>query len=165
MKAIKVLFNNSMLLLFLGLLSSKSYAVDGSSGCGAGWYVLKENSLLSSFGRSLTNVISSPIYTLGMTFGTSNCAKHSIVEEHKRSLHFATQSFDVLRHDLVKGHGIHEQSFLQTFGCNDLVKPAVARSLQRGLAQNPSVLESPEQLVIMTQGVIYKEPFFAMQCT
>jgi hypothetical protein len=97
----------SAIVLAFGLMAMTGTlrAADGSSGCGPGWYILKKNSMLSSVGRFITNTALFPLSTLGMTLGTSNCSKHSLVEEHKRSLHFATLSYDLLRQDMARGSG------------------------------------------------------------
>ena len=79
--------------LALALLSATSaFAADGSSGCGPGWYIFKENSMVSSALRATTNGWSSPVVTIGMTFGTSNCAQHKLVMNDKRGLHFVTHN-------------------------------------------------------------------------
>ena len=57
--------------------ASQAMAMDGSSGCGPAWYVFKENTILSSSLRGTTNGTLWPVVTIGMTFGTSNCANHT----------------------------------------------------------------------------------------
>lgn len=154
-------------LMILSGFSPKVWAADGSSGCGVSWYIIKENSLLSSAGRFITNWVLWPISSLGMTFGTSNCAKHSLVEQNKKSLHFATKSLDVIRHDLAKGSGVHSSNFVATFGCYETVRPLVIQRVREELQRNPVVLESPELpalLVMITQKAIHQEPYLAMQC-
>ena len=53
------------IIFSLLLISSISYAADSSSGCGAGWYIFKKNSLVSSVLRTTTNVFA--LNTVGMT--------------------------------------------------------------------------------------------------
>ncbi len=154
-------------LIALSGVATRGFAADGSNGCGPGWYILKENTLLSSVGRSITNWILFPISTLGMTFGTSNCAAHKLVDSSKKSLHFATKSLDILRHDLVKGQGVHGSNFIATFGCYETVRPQVMSRVREELRLNPLTLESPDLpvlLVLMTQKVIDRDPILAMQC-
>lgn len=154
-------------LLTFSSLAPKGFAADGSSGCGPAWYILKENSLLSSVGRYITNWFLFPVSTLGMTFGTSNCSAHKLVDHSKKSLHFATKSLDILRHDLVKGQGVHGTNFIATFGCYETVRPQVLGRVREELRLNPLALDHPDLpalLVLITQKAIDREPYLAMQC-
>ncbi len=92
-------------------------AVDGSTGCGPGWYILKENSLVSSALRGTTHWVLFPIVTLGMIFGTSNCTQHSLVLKEKESLHFATMNYFELQGNIAKGRGEYLSAFATTVGC------------------------------------------------
>ncbi|MDH4468822.1 MAG: DUF3015 family protein [Bacteriovoracaceae bacterium] len=104
-------------LLFLSTLSVKAYGADGSSGCGPGWYIAKDNSLLSSSVRATTNGILSPVVTIGMTVGTSNCTKHSIVKLEKEHLKFANENFYEIAAESAKGTGAFLTTFAELMGC------------------------------------------------
>ncbi len=158
-------FSAAFLGLFLLAMGGTASAADGSSGCGPGWYILKQNSLLSSVGRSITNGILWPSTTLGMTFGTSNCAKHSIVDEHKRSLHFATRSYDILRQDLARGTGRHLDAYLATFGCNILARHNLAGQMQEAFESELYLTIQPEALVESTAAMIQASPALQMSCS
>ena len=106
----------ALLVIALMISSSHTLAKDSSSGCGPAWYILKKNSLLSSFFRSMTNGMLSPIVTLGMTLGTSNCAKHSIVEAESASLRYAENNLPILKQDIARGGGESLTTFLGTMG-------------------------------------------------
>ena len=105
--------------LFVGIivlfLTFSAYAVDKSSGCGAGWYVTKRNSLVSSTIRGTTNAIFFNA-TLGMTSGTMNCAKHSIVKSEKRGIHYAEANFHQLMVDMSRGEGEFLEGFAHVVG-------------------------------------------------
>jgi len=107
--------------VFIALLAwgfaSASFAADGSSGCGPGWYVFKKNSLVSSSLRGTTNGMLFPLFTGGMTLGTSNCAKHSIVQRSHRSLHFASYNRDHLMIEMAQGGGETLSAYAATWGC------------------------------------------------
>lgn len=103
-------------LLFI-MFSVGTLASDGSSGCGPGWYVLKENSILSSSLRATTNVVLFPTTTIGMTIGTSNCSKHKLVATEKESLHFAVNNFHELKIESARGKGEFLVAFAETIGC------------------------------------------------
>lgn len=102
--------------LFSLISSQTTFAADGSSGCGAGWYILKDNSLVSSSFRNATNMTFSN--TFAMTSGTSNCAKHSIVDAAKQSLHFADANYESIMVDAARGNGETIAAFSETFGCS-----------------------------------------------
>lgn len=153
-----------LMLIPISTRGTMAYAADGSSGCGPAWYILKENSLLSSAGRFVTNWFLFPISTLGMVFGTSNCAQHKLVDIYRPSLEFASKSFDILRHDIVRGEGVHFSSYLGTFGCHSGIRNEIAGKLRGALARDHKGLNNPAQLVLTSITVIRDEPYYAMQC-
>lgn len=110
-------FLTSIGVFCAGSVASIAGAADGSSGCGPGWYVFKENSLVSSALRSTTNGFLAPVVTLGMTSGTSNCTQHKIVLKEKESLHFASMNYYELKRDAAKGEGEYLSAFATTIGC------------------------------------------------
>lgn len=91
-------------------------AEDKSSGCGFGWQVAKENSLVSSFTRNLTNETTSN--TFGMTSGTSGCDKHSIVDVNKSEEHFAEANYNSLMIEMAQGEGTYLTSLAYVMGCD-----------------------------------------------
>lgn len=120
----KIMLSSRLFGFFITLLALSSIflaeevkAIDGSSGCGPGWYVLKDNSMLSSALRATTNGILFPSSTIGMTFGTSNCTKHSLVLKEKESLYFITQNFYDLQNQISQGKGEYLQAFADVVGC------------------------------------------------
>ena len=123
MKQISLAF----VLLFF---SNVTLAADGSSGCGPAWYILKKNSLLSSSFRSITNGMLAPVVTLGMTFGTSNCSKHSIVEAESESLRYVENNLPVLRQDIARGGGESLDTLLGTMGCQFHETANISQHLQ-----------------------------------
>lgn len=151
--------------MFLISMSGSALAADGSSGCGPGWYILKQNSLLSSVGRHITNWLTFPISTLGMVFGTSNCAKHSLVDANKRSLHFATRSYDILRQDMARGAGRHLDAYLATFGCDALARQNLAGQMQAAFEQELYLTIQPEALVESTASMILGSPALMSSCS
>lgn len=109
--------------LFILVASAQSArAADSSSGCGPGWYVLKENSLLSSTLRSTTNGILFPTYTFGMTTGTSNCAQHKVIYNDKRDLHFVAMNRELLMKEMAEGTGESLAAFAATLRCSVAVE-------------------------------------------
>ncbi len=104
------------LLVLVGLfLGMNAFAADGSSGCGAGWYIFKKNSLISSSLRATTNAML--LNTIGMTFGTSNCSKHSIVKNDMKAIHFTEYTFAQLKREMASGNGDYFLAMADIMGC------------------------------------------------
>lgn len=141
-------------------------AGDGSSGCGPGWYVLKDNSLVSSALRVITNGVLFPISTLGMTFGTSNCSKHKIVLNEKKSLHFATMNFFELKGEIAKGNGQFISAFSNTIGCSkgavDTFNSEVKRNYKK-IFNSEKV--DPENMLLEVYKVILQNTELTQQCS
>ena len=97
------------------VVNPMAHADDQSSGCGMGWSVAKQNSLISSTTRTWVNFTFSS--TLGMTSGTSGCAKHSIVQNEKKAEHFAEANYHELMVEMASGQGEHLTSFAKALGC------------------------------------------------
>ncbi|WP_372652164.1 DUF3015 domain-containing protein [Halobacteriovorax sp.] len=108
-----------LLFVFVLLISTQSFAADSSSGCGLGWAVLKKNSLVSSFTRTFINATFSN--TLGMTFGTSGCAQHSIVKNESKIIHFAEANYYQLQKEIALGEGNYLTAFSGLIGCENSI--------------------------------------------
>ena len=154
------------LFLFMVLVPATSFGADGSSGCGPGWYIFKENSLLSSALRATTNGILFPVVTIGMTFGTSNCTRHKLVQKEKESLYFATQNHFELKTDMAKGGGEYLAAFATTLGCPASVQPRFSEKLRSDFAQVYTPAEiNPERTVVEAFKVILSDPELAQKCS
>ncbi len=121
---------NSLVCLasILFFAAGAAHAEDGSSGCGMGWKVAPKNSLLSSTTRTYVNATFSS--TIGMTLGTSGCAKHSIVQNEKRAIHFAEVNQGQLMIEMAQGRGEHLRGLVATLGCDPTGFDEMARALQ-----------------------------------
>jgi len=108
-----------------------SWAADGSSGCGPGWYLFKKNSLVSSSLRATTNGLLLPVVTLGMTLGTSNCSKHSIVKQEKASLYYVTQNYYELMGQTTRGSGEYIDAFAKVLGCQAKASPLLGQKMKK----------------------------------
>lgn len=155
-----------LIVVLIGLLfTGQVMAADGSSGCGPGWYVFKNNSLVSSSLRATTNGILMPLQTLGMTFGTSNCSKHSIVKNEKRSLHLATMSYFELQADIAKGSGEHLAAFASTLGCSPSELGYVGLQFQKNYSTiYPDSQINPERALSEAYKVIFRDKHLINRC-
>ena len=107
--------------LIIGLMAlvatTSAFAADSSSGCGMGYEVAPKQSLVSSSTRSLVNGTFSN--TVAMTLGTSGCAKHSIVQNDAKGIHFAEANMNVLALEMARGNGEFVTTFASVYGCNN----------------------------------------------
>lgn len=141
----------NIFVLGLLLISFQTLAKDGSSGCGPGWYVAKDNSLLSSALRATTNGFLLPTSTLGMTFGTSNCTKHKIVKREKESLKFITENYFEVAMDLSKGHGEYLTAYGELMGCGKSELNDFSIGMKKQFKKvYPDMAVNPERVVKQT---------------
>lgn len=136
------------ILVYVALIFgvAASFAEDKSSGCGLGWQVSKDKSLVSSSIRATTNNLFYLNY-FGMTSGTLGCAYHSIVLNDKKSLHYAEANYNNLQVEMAEGRGETLATFAEVMGCHDSSIPAfnarVQSSYQKlfdGANDSPAVL-------------------------
>lgn len=158
-----------ILFLVLGIfLSAQAFSADGSSGCGPGWYVFKENSLVSSALRVITNGVLFPSSTLGMTFGTSNCSQHKIVQKENEAIHFVTMNFYDLKTDIVRGEGEFLSLLPNVLGCEKMdskvFKAQMKKNYKSSFSSESSVLEAPSVLLQQTYQMILSHPALAQSC-
>ncbi len=156
------------LLLICGIsaCSQMSFAADGSSGCGPGWYLFKENSLVSSSFRATTNAILLPVVTFGMTFGTSNCTQHKIVKTEKESLYFVTMNYFELKSEIAKGNGEYINALAQTMGCESSANERLSTALKRNypvIFQNSSI--QPEATLSEVYKTIFRDEKLTQACS
>jgi len=131
-------------------VTSAVYAKDGSSGCGAGWYIFKKNSLVSSSLRATTNAILLNA-TFGMTFGTSNCSQHSIVKTEKEAIYFAESNHNQLMLDIARGEYL--SAFSEIVGCKE---ESLGKSLQENF-NKIYVEESDNSVKVLDRIVLHGE--------
>jgi hypothetical protein len=117
MNSRRILMKN-MIISLAFLVSFGALAADSSSGCGLGWEVAPKQSLVSSFTRNLVNATASS--TIAMTLGTSGCAKHSIVQNDAKGIHFAEANLNQLAIDFSRGNGEFVNGFAAVFGCQNV---------------------------------------------
>ena len=152
--------------LFWMAATAPALATDGSSGCGPAWYVFKENSLASSALRITTNGTLFPSTTLGMTFGTSNCAPHKLVDKQSESVKFANLAYHELIVQMAQGSGEHLAAFAHTLGCSWQVQDTFNASLQANYELLvPSADAAPEAIVGGVLQLIDAQPSLKAQCS
>src|SRR4030067_2772234 len=157
---------NSLVIAFTFLVSITALAVDGSSGCVPGWYVFKENSLVSSSFRSTTNSFLSPVMTIGMTVGTSNCTKHTLVRTEKESLYYTTHNYFELKSSIAKGHVEYLSALATTIGCPESAQSEFNMLLKSNYKNVvPSEKNDPEKMLFEVYKIIFSSPRLTQQCS
>ena len=107
-----------LIIALMALVATTSlFAADTSSGCGMGYEIAPKQSLVSSSTRSLVNATFSN--SIAMTLGTSGCAKHSIVKNDAKGIHFAEANMNVLALEMARGNGEFVAGFASVYGCNN----------------------------------------------
>lgn len=155
-----------LVALFFTVFSTRANAADGSSGCGPGWYIFEENSLVSSALRATTNGILLPVVTIGMTFGTSNCTQHKIVLKEKESLHFATMNHFELKRDIAKGDGEYLSAFAATIGCSASAQATLNKNLRTEYSRiYPDANVNPERTLLETYKAILSNKELTNKCS
>ncbi len=108
---------NVIIGLFALISVTSVFAADSSSGCGMGWEVAPKQTLVSSSTRYLVNATFSS--TIAMTLGTSGCAKHSIVKNDAKGIHYAEANMNALAIEMARGNGEFVAGFASVFGCQN----------------------------------------------
>lgn len=151
--------------LVLSIGGQGALATDGSSGCGPGWYVFQESSLLSSLLRSTTNSFLYPIVTFGMTSGTSNCTQHSLVKTEQESLKYATENYYELLTDVATGRGEATATFAQIIGCSPQSIPLFQKRLRAKFNQLfPDHQADAAHLLTETYRIILEDVMLGHEC-
>lgn len=140
------------------------HAADGSSGCGPGWYVLKDNSLVSSALRAVTNGILFPVTTIGMTVGTSNCTRHQLVLHERESLHYALMNLHELKAEGARGEGVYLSGFSDVVGCGANARARFAGHIQKNY-ERVFRTSGPESVLTETYKVILADPLLVRSCS
>lgn len=155
-----------IVLSFLSLLSLPAFSSDSSSGCGPGWYIFKDNSLVSSALRLTTNGILFPSVTLGMTLGTSNCTQHKIVRTEQESLKYATENYYELLADTSLGQGEFLSQFSDVIGCQQQTKAMFSSKMRENFGHIFKTHKpQPDQVLIEVYKIILTSPDLTRSCS
>lgn len=154
------MLKKSLTLLAFAFILTNAQAADSSSGCGLGWAVFKDNSLISSALRATTNAMF--FNTIGMTFGTSGCARHSIVMNDKKTLHFTEANHNVLKLEVAQGRGEHLNGLSHLMGCSPDVFSTTLQKNYNQVFKNEEV--SPRELVNNIQAQVVSNEDLARSC-
>jgi hypothetical protein len=109
----------SLLCLVLLSFSFLSYGEDKSSGCGPGSLLVPRKSILSTATARVIDASSTYGLSnyLGSTFGTSGCAKHSLVLKEQEKSIYISSNLSQIKLESALGGGEHLVALGQLYGC------------------------------------------------
>ena len=106
----------------------------------------------------------SPVVLVGMTVGSSNCTKHSIVENEKQSLYYVAQNTHDLKAEAAQASGEHLNALALVIGCD-----ASAQTLFNYRIQNRHQeifsQETPEKTLTEIYTTILTNPELTHKCS
>lgn len=143
----------SLFIAALTLTSFSAFAVDrhDSDGCGLGWQITKKHTLLATITRGTTNVFVPPSF--GMTSGSLNCQKHSIVKADKIQMFYTEANFENLVAEMAQGQGDFLIGYASTFGCKN--KSDFSKLLQKNYKEIVTPDSNPSSLLAATKNIIH----------
>ena len=106
-----------LMVTALPYLAFAESSEDKSDGCGLGWQVTKNHTMIATTTRGTTNGVVSPTY--GMTSGTLGCDQHSLAKRDQAAALYAANNYESLSTEMAEGKGEYLQGFARTLGCND----------------------------------------------
>ncbi|MEC8623200.1 MAG: DUF3015 family protein [Bdellovibrionota bacterium] len=156
-------FFKVIIMLVLFSFQNFAQAEDASGGCGPGWYIFKDYSLVSATSRGFINQVTG-LAPIGMTFGTSGCDYHSIVEKKHEQIHFVKENLDQLEVELAVGKGHYVEQFASVMGCHQ--KPShFINTMKKSYVKlfNKSSIKSSE-LLNNVKNTIKGHPYLSKEC-
>lgn len=100
----------------LALAGMSAQAQDTFDGCGLGWQVTQDKTMIATTTRATTNAFVPP--TFGMTFGTIGCDSfEGFAANEKANAEYVAQNFETLRNELAQGQGEYVSATAQSFNC------------------------------------------------
>ena len=87
----------------------------GSDGCGLGWRVTQEKTMIAT----TTRATSLPTMPFGMTSGTLGCDQHPLAAKDMEAAGFVAVHADALRLEAAAGRGERLAALSEVMGCAD----------------------------------------------
>ena len=106
-----------MLAATILAVGTVAQARDSFDGCGLGWEVVQEKTMLATTTSGTTNAFVPP--TFGMTTGTIGCDKfEGFAANEKSNAEYVAKNFEALRMELAKGEGQYVDAAAESFSCD-----------------------------------------------
>ena len=101
---------------------------DTLDGCGLGWQVTQNRTMIATTTRGTTNAFVPPSF--GMTSGTLGCEQISFAANEKQAATFVATNFQTLKSELALGQDEYVSAMIQSFGCSASQVPAISSRIQ-----------------------------------
>ena len=98
-------------------ISAVSQARDTMDGCGLGWEITKDETLIATTTRGTTNAVIPPAF--GMTTGTLGCKKLEIAANEQESATYVLNNYANLKQELASGHGEYTNGLFEVMECSN----------------------------------------------
>lgn len=106
-----------LILASVVLLAAQAQARDSFDGCGLGWEVTADKTMIATTTRGTTNSFVPP--TFGMTSGTLGCDEFDgFASVERENLEYVAQNFETLRGELARGSGEYVDAVAKGFNCD-----------------------------------------------
>lgn len=104
-------------ILAATLLSASVFAQDTFDGCGLGWEVTQDKTVIATTTRGTTNAFVPPSF--GMTTGSLGCDEFTgIAMNDRSSAEYVAKNFETIRAELATGQGEYVDATAQSFNCD-----------------------------------------------
>ena len=105
-----------LMIASIVVLAAQAQARDTFDGCGLGWDVTDEKTMIATTTRGTTNYFVPP--TFGMTSGTLGCDTFDgFAAVERDQLEYVAQNFETLRGELAVGSGDYVNAVAKGFDC------------------------------------------------
>jgi hypothetical protein len=133
----------------------------GSDSCGLGWSVTQKKSFLATTTRGTTDAFFPP--TFSMTFGTSGCDQHTVVQKDQEAVRFAAANFYPLRAQIAEGQGEYLTGLAVLLGCKQDALAPFASAVQKRFEVITREADAFQMVQNMKREVL-EDPVLAQGC-
>ncbi len=153
--------------IIVGIMSGASIARAqgyGMAGCGLGPMLFKENDKTQILAATTNGTFGNQ--TFGITSGTLGCVSGGVVKAKREQAAFAEVNFQDLKRNMATGGGEFLTSFATLLGCEDPVKPALAKMTQSKYEKIlPTEKTTPIEMLSGVKAQIKADPALAGSCS
>jgi hypothetical protein len=125
---------------------------DVLDGCGLGWQVTQQRTMLATTTRGTTNAFVPPSF--GMTSGTIGCEQIQFAQNDQDGATYAMSNFENIRLEMAEGRGENLAAFAETMGCDAATFGAFTKANYGAIMDNAS--ESPARMYMNVKSEMAK---------
>jgi hypothetical protein len=93
-----------------------SQAKDTMDGCGLGWEVTQDETMIATTTRGTTNMFVPPSF--GMTTGTLGCKQLAFAANEQEAVNYVVNNYSNLKQQLAVGQGEYVEGLNEVMNCN-----------------------------------------------